>query len=142
MLKAIFKILTNNVFGNVLNTVKELILEYKQKEVDEADIEARLKSSILQAYSEVAQTQSSVLVAEAKGEDWLQRNWRGLMALAFTGVFLWFAVFVPVAVDWFGLPPLRVGDLLLSWMFHLMQIALGGGIGGGILIEVAKVLKS
>ncbi len=78
--------------------------------------------------------------AEAKGDSWLQRNWRPMVALFFTGL---------VGAYWFGynapnLPASSVDDL-----FGLVKICLGGYYIGRSVEKVAphvttaiKALKS
>ncbi|MGE5625956.1 MAG: 3TM-type holin [Bacillota bacterium] len=76
---------------NLLATVANLILPGVFKEVDKAipdqDLSARLKASIqtavLSADAEALQAQAGIVTAEAKGESWLQRNWRPMTMLVF-----------------------------------------------------------
>jgi len=48
-------------------------------------------------------------------------------------VFFW-AVCVPIGVDWFGLPPIRVGDMLLEWVFTAL-LGFGSVYAGGRTLE-------
>ena len=77
-----------------LATVANFILPGVFKEVDKAipdhDLNARLKASIqtavLSADAEALQAQAGIVDAEAKGESWLQRNWRPMTMLVFVGI--------------------------------------------------------
>lgn len=76
---------------NLLATVANFILPGIFKEVDKAipdqDLGAKLKASIqtavLSADAEALQEQAGIVAAEAKGESWLQRNWRPLTMMVF-----------------------------------------------------------
>jgi hypothetical protein len=61
--------------------------------------------------------QASMLVAEAGGQSWLQRNWRPITMLSFLGL---------VVADSFGLLAFRLADQ--AWL--LLQIGLGGYVVG------------
>ena len=72
----------SNLFTKALDVVDDL--------VPDKDLAARLKAELQQRMIEISHTefvsliksQSEIVIAEASGESWLQRNWRpGLMAL-------------------------------------------------------------
>jgi hypothetical protein len=76
---------------NILATVANFILPGIFKEVDKAvpdtELNAKLKASIqaavLSADATALQEQAGIVTAEAKGESWLQRNWRPLTMMVF-----------------------------------------------------------
>jgi hypothetical protein len=76
---------------NLLATVANCLLPGIFKEVDKAipdqDLGAKLKASIqtavLSADAAALQEQAGIVTAEAKGENWLQRNWRPLTMMVF-----------------------------------------------------------
>jgi hypothetical protein len=76
---------------NILASVASFILPGIFKEVDKAipdqDLNTRLKASIqtaiLSADAEALQEQAGIITAEAKGESWLQRNWRPVTMMVF-----------------------------------------------------------
>jgi hypothetical protein len=81
---------------NLLATVANLILPGVFKEVDKAvsdqDLNAKLKAGIqtavLSADAAALHAQAGIIMAEAKGESWLQRNWRPLTMLIFVSIVL------------------------------------------------------
>ncbi len=120
---------------NILAAIANLVLPGVFKEVDKAvpdqDLSARLKASIqaaiLSADAEQLATQAGVVTAEAKGESWLQRNWRPVTMLVF--------VFV-VANNYIIAPYLQA---LFSWsvslptppdLWALIKLGLGGYVVG------------
>jgi len=120
---------------NILATVANFILPGIFKEVDKAipdqDLGARLKASIqtavLSANAEELQAQAGIVADEAKGESWLQRNWRPMTMLVF--------VFI-VANNYIIAPYLQA---MFDWsvsletppdLWALIKIGLGGYVVG------------
>jgi len=76
---------------NILATLANLILPGVFKEVDKAvpdqDLNAKLKASIqtaiLSADAATLEARAGIVGAEAKGESWLQRNWRPVTMMVF-----------------------------------------------------------
>lgn len=117
----------------------------ERRKLTEAELRSELRKTLASAAEQVAAAelaaQRNVLLAELNGESRLQRIWRPLVALSFAFVMLFYALILPVAVDWFGLPPVRIGDALLGWIMTSVNIALGGYIGGRTLEKVAMLLR-
>lgn len=63
----------------------------------------------------------NIIVAEAKGESWLQRNWRPLTMLTFLALLLLY---------WVGIQPDNLSQETLNKLFDLLKIGIGGYIGG------------
>jgi hypothetical protein len=120
---------------SVLGAVANLILPGVFKEVDKAipdqDLGAKLKASIqtavLSADASALETLAGVVTAEAKGESWLQRNWRPLTML----------VFVAIVVNNYILAPYL--QAIFSWsvsldtppdLWALIKLGLGGYVMG------------
>jgi hypothetical protein len=80
----IFKWLTGDIIGEVGNIIDDVVtteeekLERKNKWYE---IQARIFGTALEAEKELVSAQRDVIVAEAKGASWLQRNWRPLLML-------------------------------------------------------------
>ena len=68
--------------------------------------------------------QHNVIIAEAKGESWLQRNWRPVTMLTFVFIIANNYILVPYASAIFGatIPTLK----LTTDMWDLIQLGLGG----------------
>ena len=120
---------------NLLASFAKLILPGVFKEVDKAvpdqDLGAKLKASIqaavLSADTSALETQAGVVTAEAKGESWLQRNWRPLTMM----------VFVAIVVNNYLLAPYM--QAIFSWsvsldtppdLWALIKLGLGGYVMG------------
>jgi len=70
---------------------------------------------------ELMKSRTSVILAEANGASWLQRNWRPLMML-------WFAILL--GMYWFDLTPANLTQETLNQLFGLMKIGIGGYVVG------------
>jgi len=120
---------------NILAMVANLILPGVFKEVDKVvpdqDLNAKLKASIqtavLSADASALEAQAGIIGAEAKGESWLQRNWRPMTMLVFVFIVANNYVIAPYAQAIFDrsvalpTPP----DL-----WALIKIGLGGYVVG------------
>lgn len=84
----------------------------------------------------ISQAAASVVISEAQGESWLQRNWRPLMMM-------WFALLI--GAYWFGIVPINMPIEIVGRMFDLVTLGIGGYVAGRsvekIVKEVAPVIK-
>lgn len=73
-----------------------------------------------------------IVVAEARGESWVQRSWRPLTMLAFVAVILW---------QWVG--PLFTDQVptVPNDLYELIKIGLGGYVVGRSAEKVASAWK-
>jgi hypothetical protein len=133
-------ILAKLVAGPLVGKVVDLIKGYQDKKVSEAALRAEVEKTILSTFADVAKTQGSVIEAEMRGENWLQRNWRPLVAVCFAFIVVFYGLLTPIAVGWFGWPPIRVGDQLLEWIMQAVMVCLGGYIGGRSLEKVVQMI--
>lgn len=132
---------------NILATIANLILPGVFKEVDKAvpdqDLSAKLKASIqtavLSADVSTLEAQAGIITAEAKGESWLQRNWRPVTMMVFVFIVANNYVIAPYAQALFDrsvslpTPP----DL-----WALIKIGLGGYVVGRSAEKCVTAWKS
>ena len=130
--------------GGVLDKIADVALQTArlaaEKKISEQEARARIASSAYELLAREAQAARDVIVAEARSESWLTRSWRPLVAISFAVVVLFYALILPVAVGWFGLPPVRVGDQLLGWVMQAVMLSLGGYIGGRSAEKIARII--
>ena len=81
------------------------------------ELQAKMGAEMLDYESELAKSRSAVIMAEATGQSWLQRNWRPITMLTFLAL---------VVCDSFGLLEFR----LAGQAWTLLQIGLGGYVVG------------
>ncbi len=87
--------------------------------IEAAKVNAQVQAALLENASKLEQAAANVILAEAAGESWLQRNWRPITMLTF--VFL-------IVARWLGFaaPGMSEGEVLAAW--NLMELGLGGYI--------------
>lgn len=103
---------------------------------DKAEAE-RLKAQVTLAAMQQADTELKgaveVILAEAKGESWLQRNWRPTTMLTFTGL---------VVAHWLGFTAENLSEPQILALLDIVQIGIGGYILGRSGEKMVKAYKN
>lgn len=126
------------IIGKLAGTLADKFLDWQKLKLSREQIQAELEKELAAAANDLARTQASVIMAEAQGESWLQRNWRPLVAI--TSFFsCWFVIF-PYAffVQWGLLPQVRFGEAGLQYFFTFTTTCVGGYIVGRSAEKVFK----
>ena len=118
-----------------LTTSDEERLELKNKLVE---LQNQMTMKVLEYQQKLNEIQGKVIIAEAQGESWLQRNWRPLMAFAFIFIIVNNYIFVPY-FQLFGLP--NVSIAIPDGMWDLLKIMIGGYVVGRSGEKIARHLK-
>lgn len=82
--------------------------------------------------NERAASAAQVIYAEATSSSWLARNWRPLMMTFFA---------ILVGARWFGYTPPNMSPAELIEVYNLLQIGMGGYIGGRSLEKIVQSLN-
>jgi len=108
--------------GNVINPITKLVDDLSTSDEERGaihnaltKIENSFAERVLNYESKIAQMKADVIMTEAKGDSWLQRNWRPITML----VFLCLIVFHYLGLLAFEIAP---------QMWTLLQIGIGGYI--------------
>lgn len=101
----------------------------------EAAAQAKIKLVELDQQGGLAELQGavSIITAEAKGESWLQRNWRPM-------IMLWFAALV--GAHWLGFTPENLGEKQILSLLDIVKVGIGGYVVGRSAEKVMKAYKS
>ena len=91
-------------------------------------IQNEMHSKVIDYETKLLASQSSIIIAEASGQSWVQRNWRPITMLTFLGL---------VVCDSFG----WLANPLAAEAWTLLQIGLGGYVTGRSIEKVAVKLK-
>lgn len=125
---SLLSILTGPVSA-LLNGVRELLGKKLQNEADRteanvklAELEQQLQLAVTAADTELANAQRDIIVAEAKSESFLARNWRPILMLVFTAIVANNYMIAPI----FGVPHAEIPPDLWS----LLKIGVGGYVLG------------
>ena len=91
-------------------------------------IQNEMHSKVIDYETKLLASQSSIIIAEASGQSWMQRSWRPITMLTFLGL---------VVCDSFG----WLASPLAAEAWTLLQIGLGGYVTGRSIEKVAVKLK-
>ena len=78
------------------------------------------------------QEATKIILAEAQGESWLQRNWRPALMLWFAGL---------VGAHWLGFTPPNLSDSVVNSLLDIVQIGIGGYVLGRSGEKIMKAYK-
>ncbi len=128
-------------FLPVIGTIVDKVLNVIDKSVEDKDLKEKLKSEIqltifTKEYEEIMkklQVQRDIIIAEATGHSWLQRNWRPIIMLMFGYLIAHNYIFAPL----FGFQMLDIS----SDVYQVIKIGLGGYVVGRS-IEKAIAIKN
>ena len=114
-----------------LTTLIERIFPDKS---EAAKAQAEMITILREADAKMAEQKSKVVVSEAQGESWLQRNWRPLTMMFFL---------ILLGTYWFGLAPeyLITNPSLVEHLFYLLELGIGGYIVGRSGEKIAKTVN-
>jgi len=113
-----------NLIASIVSPIVDLVKEAVPDKDKQAEIHARivrmeaeLSHKIIEYEKQLLDAHKQVVMAEAQGHSWLQRNWRPITMLTFL---------VLVVLDSLGILPNRLAPE--AWT--LLQIGLGGYVIG------------
>ena len=125
--------------GPLVGAVTGVINKYITAGVDREKLHAEVEQAILGTLKDISSSQADVIKQELQSESWLPRNVRAVVMLGSFLVLVFFAIFVPCTVAYFGWPAPRVGNELLGWINNLTVISVGGYVGGRTLEKIATI---
>lgn len=96
-------------------------------------IESEFNNSLLQYDTQELNRASDVIIAEAKGESSLQRNWRPITMLFFTAL---------VGAHWLGWTAPGLSESEVLALLEIVKIGLGGYVVGRSVEKGIKTWKS
>lgn len=113
----------------IIGKVVEKVVGVIDDLVPDKDLAAKLKAQVQMSvmsmdHAEIMETikaQKDIIVAEAKSDSWLTRSWRPIVMLGFMAILF---------MTWFGYKPDYITDAVLSKVFQLLQIGIGGYVVG------------
>lgn len=102
--------------------------------IDQDKAKSEMMAILAESEAKQLEAKSKVVVAEAKGESWIQRNWRPVTMLFFL---------LLLGSYWFGFAPQYLIDNpeIVSNLFTLLEIGIGGYIVGRSIEKTAGKLS-
>lgn len=124
------------IFGKIVETIGGIV----SKAVKDKDLAARLTTEIqtglMQHEASLVQAQASIILAEAQGHSWLQRNWRPILMLTIIAI---------VANNYLLFPYVQLfgGDAVVLELPERMWSLMTVGVGGYVVSRgVEKSVKT
>ena len=116
----------------ITDTVSKIV----DKIAPDADLAEKLKFEITKELialdNKTIQTQANVIMSEANGDSWLQRNWRPLVMLNFSCL---------ITAHWLGYTPENLSELQILALLEIVKVGLGGYVLGRSAEKVMKEYK-
>jgi hypothetical protein len=78
-----------NLISPITNLIDELHTSGEEKAAAKAklvELISAANAQVMEAETKFAELQSRVIIAEAQGSSWLQRNWRPVLMMTFTAI--------------------------------------------------------
>ena len=113
------------LISSLLPVVSSVLDRVLPDTVEKDKVKAELQAQMLQHSASIEKAAADVVVAEAKGESWLQRNWRPVTMMSFVTIVVNNYIMVPW-LNVFGLPAVALD--IPPDMWSLLQIGIGGYI--------------
>lgn len=118
--------------GEIIDRVVTTDAERLQARKELLEVERQWNADLLKADQEFAKAQSEVIIAEAKGESWMQRNWRPILMLAFTYIVVHNFVLAPTL----SIPRVEIP----TDMWELLKLGVGGYVMGRSAEKVSETV--
>lgn len=120
----------------LIPAITSLIGNVIDKAVPDRDQAERLKMEVtleaMKADNAELKAATDIILAEAKGESWLQRNWRPVLMLWFAGL---------VGAHWLGFTPPNLPESVVVGLLDIVQVGIGGYVLGRSGEKIVKAYK-
>ena|SRR5690606_5913860 len=117
-----------SIIGGLFNVIDKSVEDKDQA----AQIKAKLQEMAMAGQLKELESAAQIIVAEAQGESWLQRNWRPLTMLTFVAL---------VVSTWLGFAAPGLNHDLEILLFEIIQVGLGGYVIGRSAEKIIKEYK-
>ncbi len=125
--------LISSVAGPLLKGLFDVIDQSVEDKDEAARIKSALQQKVLDGRMKEIEAAASIIVAEARGESWLQRNWRPLLMCLFGVIVANNYIVVPI----FGTAAAEIPPD----MWDLLKLGVGGYVVGRSVEKGIKVWK-
>ena len=96
-----------------------------------AEIKAQAAQQVLNMEHTELQGAIDIIKLEASGGSWIKQNWRPITMLSFLSLLFLY---------WFGVAPENLPESTINKLFDLLQIGIGGYIGGRTIEKIAPTI--
>jgi hypothetical protein len=121
------------IIEKILGVVDQAVRDKDLAEKIKAELQMKLMTLDYSYLEKEIESKAKVLVAEAEGHSWLQRNWRPITMLVFVYIVAHNYIIAPI----FGLGSLPIPPD----MWTLLEIGIGGYVVGRSAEKIVKTWK-
>ena len=108
--------LIGSIGGKVLDIVDDVV-----EDKDEANrLKFEIQRQLIENKSNELESAAKIVLAEAQGS-WLQRNWRPLLMVTFTGL---------IVAHWFGFTAPDIPETVQNSLLNIVMVGVGGYVVG------------
>lgn len=126
-----------NIIAGIASPLLKGLFDIVDQSVEDKDKAAQIKSmlqqKVLDGQMKEIEAAANIIIAEAQGESWLQRNWRPLLMCLFGVIVANNFLVVPL----FGTPTAEIP----SDMWDLLKLGVGGYVVGRSVEKGIKVWR-
>jgi hypothetical protein len=123
----------------IIGPVSDLLSEAIEDPDKRAELESRIRLSLLSHEASLVEASRDVVVAEANSESWLARNWRPITMLSFVAILVNNFIVVPW-LQAFGVETVAVLDMPDAF-FTLLTVGVGGYVVGRSLEKTGSSIS-
>lgn len=120
----------------IIPAITSLISSAIDKAVPDKNLAEELKAKItleaMKADNEELKSATSIIMAEANGESFIQRAWRPLLMINFS---------LLVTAHWLGFTPENLSQETINHLLDIVQVGVGGYIAGRSGEKMLKTWK-
>lgn len=113
------------LIGPIFATIDKIVVNKAEAE----KIKQALQQEMMTTQAAALKAAADIIVAEAKGESWLQRNWRPLLMLWFAGL---------IGAHWLGFTAPNLSENVVQSLLDIVQLGVGGYIIGRSAEKIVK----
>ena len=125
--------LVGGLLGKVFGTVDK----YVTNKGEAVKLKAELKMAFVDVEKQLIEAPASIIIAEAQSESWITRTWRPIFMILLMGSMV---VSVIGGMAGYGLNIAAGWDSINDKAWLIMQIGLGGYVGGRTIEKTAKII--
>ena len=132
----------SGILGGVKDIISSFVVDPEKKlEATQklAELETGFREKQMEAQSAFDAQQASVIIAEAKSDSWMARNWRPITMLTFVSIIVWNYVVVGTVG---ALQPSIHVIVIPTDMWELLKLGIGGYIGARTVEKVADTIAT
>ena len=118
-----------NIIKAVASPIFSVLDQFVEDKDKRNEIKAAINGKLLSLDEEELKAKASIIIAEASGESWIQRNWRPVTMLTFVGL---------IVAHWLGFTAENLPEAQVLALLDIVKIGLGGYVLSRGAEKVAK----